>query len=559
MSTSPYPLYGYNPNDPTQNPALYGTAGIYGSPSVSALPQLPNSTQSQIQNITGGNATLINATGQQIEGEAQSQLPFYSALETGSAAQEQQALQQLQQTPGYTPEEASQINLDYGQYNTPTSSLQQQFLTPDEQQQIAGNPQAAQDVATQGISNEGAMLNQYQGNLGGTLSDYQQNLSGQVGNYGNYTSAGLNTLNSGLSGASSPGAFGALNTAVDNPALGYEGQEKQMTDAQVQQMQQAAATTVGNQYESAEDQLQRQAAAAGNTSPLAVAAANARLQTQSAAGAADAETAAAIQAQQAQATRANQIEQQRQGETATQAGMEAGAATTEQSQQQSAAALSGTEAVQAGEATGQAGINAANAYGGAALGAANTYGAESVNESNTMTGQNYQAGLTADELASQRAAMLGTNRQTTQTGVNQTQYAQGVGSAQDTSAGAQAVGNARMGGMGQYRAGVAGQEQLGQTGGQAAVGEQLGAYGTQTGGINNAASTRVALHNGSPTAASTFQQVASGASALVGSGASAANTLGLNEGGIITRPTLAIIAERKPERVISMGSYRKAA
>jgi len=558
------------------NPPNSPYGGVYGNapnPTSVANPTWSNvgqggtgNDENDILQQAYNNQQYINQQGQQLNQEAQGELAYYGPQQATYDQAQAQALKQLQQNPGYTPGQAGQINVDYSQYNTTPGALNSQFLTQGEQGGIAGDPNRPLQAAYTGTQNEGDQLNSYGANLGAQVGAYGENLSGQVGNYSNYTKGALDTLNtgtgaavgklaSGLQGAQS--GFSKLDTAVNNPGLAFDpnNTERQLTDADVQEMETAAGTTVGNSYRTAEDQLQRNAAAAGNTSPLAIAAANARLQTQEASQQGEAETNAEIAAKQAQQTRAAQIEAQREGAVQTATGLRAGAATTEQSQAQAAAALAGTQGLSAAELAGvqgigaaenvgQAGINAANTYGQAGINAANQYGQTAINQQDTMTNQQYGAQATAEQLAAARAAQLAGNRQATQANVNQTQYNQGTGSAQLTSGGAQAVGNQQIAGQNAYRAGVAGQQQYNQQGGQQAMGAQQSAYGTQTGGLNASTAAAGNMKTNQP---SVIKDITSMAGAFLSA-----------KGDVVTEPEVHLIAEKGPEWVGPVGTpYNK--
>lgn len=513
---------------------------VYGNPV--AAPQFNGTRDDSIGAQVNSNQNLINEFGQQINQEAESQLGYYSPLQAQYQQEANSALNQLGQTPGYTPQEAGQININYSQDNTTPAALQAQFLSPNEQQWIAGDPSVGSQVTDQGIANEGAQLN-----------SYGQDLSGQVGNYANYTKAGTDLLGSGLSSAQqqlnsglqgAQSGFSSLNEAVNNPSLSFDpnNTEKQITDAQMQEMQTAAGQRIGAQYQTAEDQLQRQAAAAGNSSPLAIAAANSRLQTQEASDQGNAEVTAQLAALQAQQQQATSIEQQREAATQAQTGFKAGAATTEQQQAQNAAALAGTSALGAAGLAGTQEIAAGESVGQAGINAANQYGQQAIGEQNTMTGQQYGADTTAEQLAQQRAAQIAGNRQTTQQNVNQTQYSQGTGSQQLTSAGAQTVGGARMAGQNTYLQGVTGQQSGAQQGGQAAVGQQQSAYSTQTGGLNQGTASLGNYKVSAPTA--------------VGQATGLINALGSKaKGDVITQPSLQVIGEAGPEMVMKVPQY----
>jgi hypothetical protein len=583
-----------------------------------------------MEDVFASNRATINATGNVIGNEGANQLAYYDPLQQQEQNAQNASLNQLQQTPGFTAQEAGQINVDYSQFNTPQSAINQQFLTPDEQSQMMGNAQQPVDTMNQGVqaqgqiesqgtSAEGAMLNAYGSNLGanvaanasdvggaasqGTaaqgamLNQYQSELGAQLGaygtamgttaaQYGQGVSSAAGGLSTGLEAAQ--GEFSGLDTAVNNSNLGFnpDGTEKQITDQQVQAMQTAAGVSAGNQFRTAEDTLEQQAAQAGNTSPAALAAMRQQLVTQEAATAGDVESQAQIQALQAQQQQATSIEQQRLGAAQTQAGMQATAATTEEAAAQSAAGLAGTQGISAQEAIGAQNVNAANLAGQANIqgvtnygqfsttaenqmtaqqlaaqenigqtnvGAAQNYGQFSTGEANTMTAaqlaaqqtatnQQYTAASTAEQLDAQRAATLATNRQATQTAANQMQYQQGVGSQQATSQGAQTTAAARIAGEGAYRSGVAQQQTLAQQGGQQAVQEQLGAYGTQTTGATSTASSQAGFEVGKASGGDTALKALTGL---------------FDAGGVADHPMVAKLAEHGPEMVIPLnGRYR---
>ena len=645
----PYSIYGYGygPYSPNAPGLVTNTMGFNASGTGADVN--PNAS---MEDIFATNRATTNTTGNIIGNTGAQQLAYYGPIQQQYQGAQNQSLNQLNATPGFTPEEAGQIGVDYSQYNTPGGAIQQQFLTPEEQAAAMGNTQAPVNTVNRGVSAqqqalgqgttaEDAMLNQYQANLGGQvdkygrtvgetlnagsaaqgamLNQYQSELGAQLGAYGTAmgTTAGqyaqgvggaAQDLSTGVRGATAglssglqdaQGRFKGLDQAVNDPSLGFDpnNTEQQLTDADVQAMRTAAGVSAGNQFRTAEDTMERQAAEAGNASPAALAAMRQQLVTQEAATAGDVENQAEIAAKQAQYNRAAGIEQQRLGAGQTQAGMRATASTTEEAAAQAAAGLSGTaglsaeqnlgaQQIGAQQAIGAANINAANAagqaniqgvtgygqfstgtagqmtaqqlaaqeaIGSAGLNAAQNYGQFSTTQANTMTAQQlaaqqaitaqqYQSQATAEQQAAQRSGALATNRQAAQVGANQTQYQQGTGSQQLTSTGAQTTGAARIAGQGAYRSGVAQQQQLAQQGGQQAVQQQLGAYGTQTSGANAAASGQAGIEVGKASGGDTAIRALTGL---------------FDTGGVATEPTVAKIAEHGPEMVIPLnGRYR---
>ncbi len=546
--------------DPSQvNPALspqpqsQATTSPYGNPG--AAPALANTDRWNITDTNTADQNLIAAGAQQIGNEAGSELNYYGPRQTQQTGLADQAIANLGAAPGYTPGQAAQINTNYSQYNTSPDALSSEYLTPTEQQGTFGDPSVGAKVTDQGIANEGAQLNAY-----------GQDLSGQVSNFANYTGQGVTNLDTGLATANTglqtglqgaQGKFSSLDSAVNNPGLAFDpnSTEKQITDAQVQEMKTAAGQRIGNQYQTAEDTLARNAAAAGNSSPLAIAAANARLQSQEASDQGNAETNADIAARQAQEQQAAAIEAQREASVNAQTGFKAGAATTEQSQAQQAAALAGTTAVNSAGLAGTQGLAAAEATGQAGINAANQYGSAAIGEQNTMTGQQYNADTTAEQESAARAAAIAGNRQATDTSINNTGYSQGTGSAQMTAGGAAKVGDAQIASKNQYISDTTGQEAAAQQGGQAAVGQQGSALQTETSGLTSNQAVQAGYKTNSPTV---FGQVVQGITALAGGanqGAQAYKAVSA-KGDVVTKPEVHMIAERGPEVVMPVGPGR---
>lgn len=498
-------------------------------------------------------------------------------------------------------------------------------------------------------SNISGAIGQYGSDISGALGQYGRNLQNQLSGMTSGVRGGVSDLGTGLQDAQ--GKFGALDKAVQDPSLQFDpsGTEKQLTDADVQEMRTAAGVSAGNQFRTAEDTLERQAAQAGNTSPLALAAARERLATQQAATAGDVENQAEIAAKQAQYERAAGIESQRFGTAATRQGMQATAATTEEAAAQAAAGLYGqseigaemglgtaglgalgqygqsqlaslgqlgqsrlaslgqlgqtSTAAQLGlgnaalgaaqgmsqaqlaaelglgnsqigaqESIGQAGLNARNAagqmqYGAASLAgqaglnAANQYGQFSTNQANTMTAQQYQALLAAEQMAQARNQYLAGNRQSTLTGINNTQYQQGMQGALANSQGQQILGQAEQQGMSNYRSGVAQQQGMAQQGGQAAMQNQVSTYGTQTSGLNTNAGNQASFEVSKPSFGDAFLgNLGANLGATIGSGGRApartTNNRGTAKGGVITSPETRIVGESGPELVVQLGKYK---
>lgn len=537
---SPDPNQQYQPWLPAApNPSngIYGYSALpYGAwdpnanngqgngPDTSQLGFAPSGNEADVdpnasmEKIYAANRDTINTTGNAIGQQAGNALNYYGGVQQNYQTAQNNALNQLQQTPGFNPGEAGQINVDYSQYNT----------TPGQYSAIAGDPNAPVQTLNNGVNTENTSTQQYGQNLGAQLGQAEQWSKGAADQFATGVGGAASGLGSGLQSAQSK--FAPLDTAVNNPALGFDpnGTEKQLTDSDVNDLVTSAGTTVGNQFGTAEDTLRRQAAAQGNTSPAAEAALRQQLVTQEAATAGDTMTNARIAALQAQYGRAQGIEGQREAATQAQTGFQATAATTEEAAAQAAAAQAGQANIGAQEAIGSNSQNVANNAGQQNINAANTYGQFNVGQQNTQTGQQYGAQSTAEQLGAQRA----------QTSA-QMQNQQGVTAAQDTSQGAQTVGNARIAGQGNYRTGVQGQQQLAQSGAQGAQQTQLGAYGTQTSGANTAASGQAGFEVNKPSFGDSLAKDTAGSIANL-----------FENGGMADEDMIAKVGERGPEMVV---------
>jgi len=535
MATQPIPIYGrynrYGVNDEnaTGEKGIKIQYGPDGRPIYD--PTDPDNGGNGMGNITNRffqDAAQINSGAEQINQTAQNQLGHYGNRQVGQENLSDEALQQLKETPGYNADEASKIGTDYGQYRTSDEERQWQY----------GDPQFALKKAEEGNQAQGQVLNQYQENLGHQVQNYGDQTNAGLGELGQGLQYGLNKLDSGLEGAQ--GKFGKLDAAVNDPGLGFDpnGTMKQLSDADVEAIKAAAGRRVGNQYQSAQDDISRRAAADGNASPLAIAAAKARLVKSSAAAMGDSEADANIKALQAQYDRAAGIEGQRLGATQTQAGMRATAATTEQAQAQRAAELAGTSALEAGSLYGTQALGARQRVGQTGIDAANTYGNTAIGTIGNMADREWNAANNADVVGTDRARLNANQR-----------YTQGMETAGANAQGAQRIGDQRITGQNNYRTGVANQQELAQQGGQKAVDQQLGAYGTKVGGLTTTSANRANYENTGPSGLGKTGTQLLNAVASVGGQAAAAKLGPHAEGGTATEDELARIGESGPEMV----------
>jgi len=467
---------------------------------------------------------------------------------------------------GYTPEEAAAIQDKEGLAALPTSQeqLKSNFLTDEEQSGIKGdtgsysqyfNPDLMNQNLTVAQGKQAQAVDDLQAGLKGAINPdrlrqsgaYQQDSENQLGANQSQFGTVLGAVGNNVRGAIDPTALKQDSSAAKSETMSPEEQERMVA---------AAGISAGERNAAAVGALQRQALAAG-ASPMGVAAYRARMNQQTAAEAGDAMTQARVAAQKARAEEALSSEQQRlqaqQNLTVTQVGAE---------QQLGSEALSGTEQLGqqalAQRNTVEQQREAAEQYlTGADLQAATTGGEAQLQNAQTSTTQGQQQAQYSantgtaiaeakDQANSGRAATVATNRQSTGMANQGTAFNQGNTVSQEKSQRAGTVADKR---VAQQNVGLglqAGQEAQSNSNAQGAYGRQQQGYATQTGGVNQATGTAQSASQNP----STFDKLVGGLS-----GAAAAF---LDDGGIATEPTLAVVGEHGPEKIVQLGSPYRA-
>lgn len=501
----------------TPQPLPGSSAGPPGT-QPGGLSYQPLTDTNQTNQLYLQNRGLEAGLGEQILGQTGGQMNYYSGQQAGYQQAANTGYNQLAQNPGYTQAEAGQIDPNFNALVTPNSQFQNLQLTPQEQQNIVQNPYLGLQSSTQGTQALGQQLNAYQSNLGGAAQQAQSWLAGDP----NYQSSLGSTL-----GAES----GAVNKAAYNPSLGFDpnGTEKQLTDQNVSDISNLAATTAGDVYRGQEDQLKQGAIMQGNASPLAVAADQTAMGYQSAAAQGEAAAQARLGALGQQFGQASNIEQQRQAAAQNQAQTQIGAAATLANTGLSTEQNLEQTLLQRGQLAGGIGMQAAEASGNAGLQAGEF-----------STAQNAGQAALADQMASQAGSEIAQNRQQTgEYGIN-TGYQQGMGAAEAGSGAAQSLGNARIAGQQNYLNYLTGEQQMAQQGTQNSLGAELGAYGSMSGNLNNI------------TAARGNYSIGAGAQNFgTQLGSSFANAL-FDEGGVVDSPTVGVAGESGPELAIPL-------
>lgn len=465
------PAPTFDPNKAPDGAGLYYGQQIGAQdPSMQYIPDLttndPNRMYRNVQNIgynlgSGINADLYNQT--------QQQYGLYGQY--GNLAN--QAYSQLAQTPGYTQDEQQNIIRQQGYQGAMTTPEQYASLGP------TGSESAGMTGDT------------------GSYGDY---FNPQQFNDLNQANENMQYANVDRAGAAQQGAIGGLQSAygqaIDPTKLrtsaGYM-QQAGMTDAEVEQAAQAAERNVGTQYGAAMDDVRRRAAASGNASPMAIAAATSRLQNQQSVATADAATDARLAARGQQRQAATGVEQTRLGAEQGLTGMEMGAA---------------------GNVAGQQ-MGAAQYQGGLSQAAQNQILANQMGAAQYTTGMGTSIRQAQDTANTQRAAQLyGIRQGNTQYG-QQSTYQQGMGVNQALSAGYANAAQQRMQGQQQYRGFLTGQQGQALGAYQTGQGQRIQNYNALTGGMNANAAQWGNWQLGKASQPTGFQQaVAIGAGAL---------------------------------------------
>ena len=349
---------------------------------------------------------------------------------------------------GYTQDQMNNVMASQG-LNQVSGELGNNFLTSDQQSQIAGNPyQAYNSFEPQQQQLQGA-AGQYNTALDESVTGGQTVGNQDLSQLQQQTNSAINPANLSVSQGYAPGIANtlaqgqsAVNTAQNNPGLTPTSQYLQqagMTDQDVQDLATSAARSVGAQFGATKDQLLQNAAAAGTSTPLGIAAAANELDRNSAASQADAENSARLNAQNAQRTAAQNVQNTQLNAAQYQAGL--GSSNALALQNSDVAANTTAEQLRLGANSNIAGMQtqaaqnqAQQALGqnqfvsGQATGALNSEMANEANiaEYGATTGANLQSN--AEQNASTRAAQLATNQQATNEANQQTQL--GINNAQ---------------------------------------------------------------------------------------------------------------------------------
>lgn len=475
----------------------------YGPPPTATSAQFqPNTQTGDINRMWRDNRTAALDQGNAINSDLVNQQNYRGGLESKYRGAADTAYNDLSQTPGYTADESSNIvrNDQFNNLLSPQSRFD--ALNPNDQERaaITGDPNAPRDPGLQRqIDSNSANMQR------GAVQATTQNIGNTLGKEEAANSAAIDGDKLGLSSdfyQNTGGALASGNAAVrgtiNSSKLRYDpavAAASKFSDQDVQDWQDQAARTVQSRYAGAKDDLTRAAAASGNAGPLAVAAGRARLESQSAAGAADAATDARIQGRQAQTQRNMDLEQSRIGAEQGYSGLASSneqslaargltQANTDETMRQAAERDISDRRMSAANTEASHGLQGATTAGGLATGVEQGIGSQEAGTQRYVT----DTGMAADTSASGRAATLYNARNTAGRYGIDTAYGQGADVQKTLSAGNTQVANTRIGGQQEYRGYLGNQTQQAQQAGQAATGQRIQNYGTQMGATDQATS-----------------------------------------------------------------------
>jgi hypothetical protein len=336
-------------------------------------------------------------------------------LENSALSKSNQLYGQLEQQPGYSPEQSNAIlgngpNGNAYQNLLSGTDYQSNFLTPDEQSQIKGDPNAPGSRLSPDILDNvnKTGLDMRTGAISGAQDRLNQN-------YGTTESALHSAVDPNQLNVSQ-GYQDKSNAAAYNPELntdqGYTRQAG-MTDQEVADTAAMGGQAIGAQQRASIQDLERQAAASGNSSPEAIAAARRQFEDQGAVQTADATVNAQLAARNAQRQAATGVENTRQAANQYKTGAQLQTAQNIENARMAGAQDISNRNLSIGTQLGQIGQQNANTLLNADTANANAYQQGGLQAGQYNQTMGYNAANTAEQNASNRAGAIAANRQNT--------------------------------------------------------------------------------------------------------------------------------------------------
>ncbi len=533
-----------------------------------------------VKKLTANQRALIQQKGDSLMSDQAGEVSGNEALRNDyRATLDRQYADAAEGNGGYSPEEAAAIKAQGGMPTALTDEQAQgNFLTPEEQAGIRGdtgsytrdfNPdQMSQDQNVSAGQQRGAVNNLKTG-LHGAIDNtalsqsgkFQQDSENQLGANQNEFGTVLGAVGNNVRGTIDPNAVTASDSFLKDYNMSPEEQQNIVTGAGI---------SAGARDAAAVDDMERRAAAAGS-GPGGVAAYRARMARAGAADAGDAMTQARIKASDAAAAREMSGEQLREqgGQylTNVRSGTELkmGEDALAGSQHLGDQALTQRNSVEgqrlaAEQAKTGINVGAEEAAGAADIGTEANINAQGRQQQqfNTTTGTGIAEAQDQANVA--REGALAGNRQQTGTANQATQFGQQKTVNDTGSARATGVADTRLAQQTQARNYYQGQDQQANQNAENAQNRQVQTYGTQAAGTNTAA----AQEADAAKQPGMFSKIVGGVTGLIGAAGGAATGLAAAkkafsaDGGIIDKPTLAVVGEDGPEMIVPLG-YRARA
>jgi hypothetical protein len=560
----------------------------------------------QNEQLAKGNVYGAINQGQGIASGINANIDNLGQQATNYNQQADTAYSDLAQTPGYTAQQAAGIE------GNPNAAFQ--YYNPSGLTNTVNQGTGAVTGAASEYKNDvGNQVSQLKGGLAGNVSDLNSNLNAATSGLQSGVTGAADSAASGITGVgkdelgyqggvynylqregqqqtgqlaggldSAVGGYGkAINSAIDPSKLTVGSDfsnEYKLSPGEAQNIKDVASQTTAGQFHTMQDQAAIQAAAEGNTSPAALAAIKQNLGTSGAIAAGEAASNAELNANSVAAQRqltneqltlgANQnLTNTQLGQAANLYGAQSGAtqneyaANAQQSQNLASQEMSGI--------TSSAGTNLAGqeAAGGLRYTAANTAGQAGVNAANTegqtavgATEYGGSAGINAT--AGADAANIGAQQYGSTAGISANEYNQNAGENLATQAnqagvaGQTAVANQAIAGQGQVRSYLTGQQQQDQSLAAGYTNSAISNLGTTYNAANGAQSTaNQATQTGANNQAANYATTSGLVSNIAGDLTKGFSSGGFKfaDGGIVTKPTIGIIGERGPEKVVPLS------
>lgn len=485
---------------PTYRPPDAGGPGQYA----------PDMKTGDPYNMIQDDRRVIYDRGNRLDQDLRDTSQYRDAEEGRYGAAADSAYDNLMDTPGYTAEEAAGIQMteQYGALPTDQADIDAMYQTEAEQAGATGDTNSYYgwfDPAQQeGIDRDAAQWqrNEYRGGVDrmDTATDQQDTaMQGATDPTRLRLDAGYGGQQMDAVGGMESNVRGAIDPSKLSLSDRFQGNYP-MSDQDVEMRATEGAQRVGNQYRSAIGEMQQSALEAGNASPMAVAAARARLERQSASDAALASLSLKNAARTEQAQREKDLESMRLGAEGSQAGMRAESELALGGQRLAAgqdvegrriAAEQGytDRAVDVASRTGDARRGIGEFTGTQGVGMEAGIGRQAAGTQQYITDRGTQIATDKDAADVDRSRYNYEARRGTQQYGNDTKFGQGLDVTDRQAAGSQTVADARRAGEGEYRGYVADSRNTQAGLGSTTRDQRIKNYGTQAGATNDATQT----------------------------------------------------------------------